>query len=395
MPARPRSAQALVVRVGFGSGERVAEGRWDRARELAARRRPAARARTAALRPQERLAALLAGRDAALACEELTLRVRLDVDAARWREAALGLQVALAAALAELEPWREAAGLAARLEELRARSDEVRGRGAGGAAGRRGRRADRRDGVGAAAARSRAAARGSPAPATDDDAARACRTCAARDANRAIATLMDIRLRAMPRRRPRLTYANVDVDDRRVHRTRRHLLRRRAQQRRHRPAQARRRDLRQGEGPLAGRGDLSVARARQPARRRAERAVRRGPRARPARRRARPRAEPRSRGMAGAGDDRRLGQLAGGYEAAGFRKDRQGQVHLRGLISQSAGVPSKSKIIAVLPAGYRPASRQILTTFGGAPPGVSRVDMLPDGALTWLIGPTPRRTTRR
>jgi hypothetical protein len=120
-------AQALVVRVGFGDGERVAEGRWDRARELprASSAAGALRPRAAALRPQERLAALLAGRDAALACEELALRVRLDVDAARWREAALGLRTALEAAVAELEPWREAAGLGERLAELRARHAEI------------------------------------------------------------------------------------------------------------------------------------------------------------------------------------------------------------------------------------------------------------------------------
>lgn len=120
-------AQALVTRVGFGDGERVAEGRWDRARELpqGTAGAGALRPRTSALRPQERLAALLAGRDAALACEELTLRVRLDVDAERWREAALGLRAALDAALAELEPWRDAAGLAPRLAELRERAGEV------------------------------------------------------------------------------------------------------------------------------------------------------------------------------------------------------------------------------------------------------------------------------
>ncbi len=115
-------AQALVVRVGFGNGERVADGRWDRAREL-----PRAggagsvslRPKTAALRPQERLAALLAARDAALACEELTLRTRADADAERWREAALGLRIAFEAALAELEPWREVRGLPERLAQLR------------------------------------------------------------------------------------------------------------------------------------------------------------------------------------------------------------------------------------------------------------------------------------
>ena len=112
--------QALVVRVGFGSGERVAEGRWDRARELPRAAAGPLRPRAAALRPQERLAALLAARDAALACEELTLRTRADADAERWREAALGLRVAFEAALAELEPWREQiTGLAARLAQLR------------------------------------------------------------------------------------------------------------------------------------------------------------------------------------------------------------------------------------------------------------------------------------
>jgi hypothetical protein len=119
--------QALVVRIGFGDGERVAEGRWDRARELPRPVAGTARARSAALRPLPRLAALLAGRDVALACEELVLRVRLDVDAQRLREAALGLGVAFDAALAELEPWRELPGLDDRLTELRERHDEVHG----------------------------------------------------------------------------------------------------------------------------------------------------------------------------------------------------------------------------------------------------------------------------
>ena len=77
------------------------------------RRSPSPRAprtrRAAALRPQERLAALLGGRDAPLAAEELALRARADLDAGRRREAALQLRIALEAALAELEPWRRAA----------------------------------------------------------------------------------------------------------------------------------------------------------------------------------------------------------------------------------------------------------------------------------------------
>jgi hypothetical protein len=113
-----RREQAVVVRVGFGEGEQVAEGRWRRALELPAARRPVRR--TAALRPQERLAALLGGRDAALACEELALRARQDVDGGRRREAALQLDAALRAALAELEPWAPRGDLAERLAELSA-----------------------------------------------------------------------------------------------------------------------------------------------------------------------------------------------------------------------------------------------------------------------------------
>lgn len=117
--------QALVVRIGFGSGEHVADGRWDQARELPREPTTARRPATAALRPQERLAALLAGRDVMLACEDLVLRTRADIDAGRVREAALGLRATFEAALAELEPWREQAGLAQRLDELRSREEEV------------------------------------------------------------------------------------------------------------------------------------------------------------------------------------------------------------------------------------------------------------------------------
>jgi hypothetical protein len=109
--------QAIVARLGFGVGDEVADGHWTEAVEvppLGARAR-----RTAALRPQERLAALLGGRDAPLACEELVLRARVDLDREAPREAALQLRVALEAALAELEAVADVADLGARLEELR------------------------------------------------------------------------------------------------------------------------------------------------------------------------------------------------------------------------------------------------------------------------------------
>jgi hypothetical protein len=100
---------ALVVRVGYGDGDHVAEGRYAAAYELP--RKPAGSRRREDLSPAERLAALMGGRDEQLACEELLLRARADIDAGRPREAALQARVALEAALAEL--GEDAAGLAA------------------------------------------------------------------------------------------------------------------------------------------------------------------------------------------------------------------------------------------------------------------------------------------
>jgi hypothetical protein len=100
-------AQAHVIRAGWGDGEQVAEGFWLHAQELPwapstrGRRRPIGD-RTAALRPQERLAELLAARGHELLCEELALRARLDLDAERLSHATFELDGALAAALDEL-----------------------------------------------------------------------------------------------------------------------------------------------------------------------------------------------------------------------------------------------------------------------------------------------------
>lgn len=117
VPPITRTA-CLVVRVGAGAGDQVAEGQWRHAVTLGP---PPAdrRDRTAVLRPQERLGAVLAGRDVALACELLTLRARADADAGRWREAAFQLRVALEAVLAELLPWSGQGDIDDRLAELR------------------------------------------------------------------------------------------------------------------------------------------------------------------------------------------------------------------------------------------------------------------------------------
>lgn len=120
-------AQALVARVGFGAGEEVADGVWTAARELPGpeHARQGRRAARRLLEPQARVAALLGGRAAPLACEELTLRARLDLDHGRPREAALQLLVALDATLAELGAGSRAAELGDRLAELRDRRDAV------------------------------------------------------------------------------------------------------------------------------------------------------------------------------------------------------------------------------------------------------------------------------
>lgn len=113
----PDPSRALATRVGYGTGAQAADGEWEAARELP----PAAvRTRRRAAPPDtERLSALLAGRDAPLACEELTVRARADLDHDRPREAALQLEASLSAALAELAGWREQGDMARRLDELR------------------------------------------------------------------------------------------------------------------------------------------------------------------------------------------------------------------------------------------------------------------------------------
>ncbi|MGH2964350.1 MAG: hypothetical protein ACRDMH_03075 [Solirubrobacterales bacterium] len=90
---------ALTVRTGYGTGDGLAEGRWEKAVEVRAGIRRQRRAQ--ALRPQERVAAVLAGRERIDVCEPLLLRARADLDQGRDREAALQLRAGLEALLAE------------------------------------------------------------------------------------------------------------------------------------------------------------------------------------------------------------------------------------------------------------------------------------------------------
>ena len=112
--------RALVVRVGYGVGEEVADGRFGECVEVprSDRRRP----RRSMEAPEERFAALLGGREEVLPAEELVLRARADLDAGRLAEAALQARVAIEAVLAGLNdssegervrPHREAVAAAA------------------------------------------------------------------------------------------------------------------------------------------------------------------------------------------------------------------------------------------------------------------------------------------
>jgi hypothetical protein len=90
---------ANAVRVGYGSGDLVADGHFAAAYELPAGLRVARSAEAVA--PLERLAAIMSGAQEAGIGEELVLRARLDLDAGRPREAALQARIALEALLAE------------------------------------------------------------------------------------------------------------------------------------------------------------------------------------------------------------------------------------------------------------------------------------------------------
>jgi hypothetical protein len=103
-PAALVAERAVTVRLGYGSGEQTAEGTFSEAREVDIREARGSRRqrREEGLRPQERVAGVLRGRERLDACETLLLRARADLDAGRRREAALQLRVGVEALLVEL-----------------------------------------------------------------------------------------------------------------------------------------------------------------------------------------------------------------------------------------------------------------------------------------------------
>ena len=108
--------RALVVRIGHGSGDEVADGRFGEAIELP--RLAGGRVKRSMEAPEERFAALLGGREEIHPAEELVLRARADLNAGRSAEAALQCRVAIEALLAsggsdELASHREVVAAAA------------------------------------------------------------------------------------------------------------------------------------------------------------------------------------------------------------------------------------------------------------------------------------------
>jgi hypothetical protein len=104
-PQTVTPARATTIRIGFGSGEALADGAFTSAHQVDPGLGPTSRRRQRdeELGPQQRLAAVLGGREQLDACETLLLRARADSDAGRGREAALQLRVGLEALLRELK----------------------------------------------------------------------------------------------------------------------------------------------------------------------------------------------------------------------------------------------------------------------------------------------------
>lgn len=103
-PQSVSPSRAVAVRIGYGTGEELVDGMFSAASEVDPGRGPISqrRQRDEELRPQERVAAVLGGREQLDVCETLLLRARADLNAGRDREAVLQLRVGLEALLVEL-----------------------------------------------------------------------------------------------------------------------------------------------------------------------------------------------------------------------------------------------------------------------------------------------------
>src|SRR5207237_6139382 len=94
-------ARARRVRLGYGRGDELVEGRWGEAFAIPPEVAHGRRRRM--LAPEEQLAHILGGRRPAHPSEDLLLRARLDFDQGRTRAAAIQLRSAYDALHAELD----------------------------------------------------------------------------------------------------------------------------------------------------------------------------------------------------------------------------------------------------------------------------------------------------
>jgi len=126
-PQTVTPARAVVIRIGFGSGEALVDGAFSSAHQVDPGLGPISRRRQRdeELRPQQRLAAVLGGREQLDACETLLLRARADLDADRNREAALQLRVGLESLLIELQGALSDPGHEEDMATLQARRQET------------------------------------------------------------------------------------------------------------------------------------------------------------------------------------------------------------------------------------------------------------------------------
>jgi hypothetical protein len=112
------ATRALAIRLGHGTGDQLAEGRWSEASELPQPRR----GRLEGVDPQSRVAAVLAGRDEVHPAETLVMRARLDAQQGRRAEALYGLRAAKAAL--EEQPTERAKQLRKHFEAVERKLEE-------------------------------------------------------------------------------------------------------------------------------------------------------------------------------------------------------------------------------------------------------------------------------
>jgi hypothetical protein len=115
---------ARAVRIGYGTGEQVFHGGWERAIEVPPPRAPKVK-REVTLMPQQGVAAVLSAGAPLLEAEELVLRAALDLEQGRERAAAVGLNAGFDLLRAELRHQDLSPGARRRLQDAESGGGEL------------------------------------------------------------------------------------------------------------------------------------------------------------------------------------------------------------------------------------------------------------------------------